>query len=267
VVALATLAFGLPAGPTHRSAANAATGVTYTYDAAGRLKTVTDPAGATATYSYDAVGNLLSIARTAGLSSSPAVGAGEAAAASPPQIRTISATRATVGTSVSLTGTGFDADRLRDTVRVGRIAATVSAATSSRLTFVVPGGGDGGEVSVTTPAGRAVAPTPLHVVRPTGNPPADPGLVDPAPDLRAPAGVTALSGRTLRTDGTPLAGVTLILDDVSTVSDEHGRFLLAGGRSGHLELVIDGGTVAGDARCGLYEQGVQLVARKTTVLP
>ena len=36
--------------------------ITYTYDPAGRLATVTNASGTTATYTYDPVGNLLSIA-------------------------------------------------------------------------------------------------------------------------------------------------------------------------------------------------------------
>jgi YD repeat-containing protein len=38
--------------------------ITYTYDPAGRLISITDASGNVATYTYDPVGNLLSIART-----------------------------------------------------------------------------------------------------------------------------------------------------------------------------------------------------------
>ncbi len=38
--------------------------ITYAYDPAGRLTSVTNPSGTTATYSYDPVGNLLSITIT-----------------------------------------------------------------------------------------------------------------------------------------------------------------------------------------------------------
>ena len=88
--------------------------------------------------------------------------------------------------------------------------------------------------------------------------------------LMARPGETALSGRTLRLDGTPLAGVSLTIDGHQARTDGTGRFLirLEEAASGHEELWVDGRTASyGTATYGTYEIGVDLVADRTAVLP
>ncbi len=98
------------------------------------------------------------------------------------------------------------------------------------------------------------APSPWELMRP----------------LMARPGDTALSGRTLRLDGTPLAGVSLTIDGHQARTDGTGRFLIRidEAESGHEELWVDGRSASsGSATYGTYEIGVSLVAGRTTVLP
>ncbi len=88
------------------------------------------------------------------------------------------------------------------------------------------------------------------------------------PPLQAPSGVTALAGQVLRLDGEPLSKVTLAIVGRSVRTDRTGRFLLANIPAGHAELVIDGLTANKPNRTyGVFEVGVDIRARETTVLP
>jgi YD repeat-containing protein len=161
--------------------------VSYTYDAAGRLATVTDATGDQATYHYDAEGNLLSISYS---SNSPHQTAKAPPAAPTPTISAVSPSKVAAGGAITITGSGFAAKRQLDLVRVGGLFAVVTSASSTTLHVSAPPN-DGGAVTVRTPSGIArgakVAITEPRLAR---NP--APGINrDP---LRAAAGVTALSG-------------------------------------------------------------------------
>jgi YD repeat-containing protein len=92
----------------------------------------------------------------------------------------------------------------------------------------------------------------------------DPNL----PSLLAPPGVTAVAGRTLRLDDSPLPNVTFTIDNQSVRSDTTGRFLLAHVAAGHHALAIDGRTAGdGNHAYGVFEVGVDLQDGQTTVLP
>jgi RHS repeat-associated protein len=87
------------------------------------------------------------------------------------------------------------------------------------------------------------------------------------PALQARAGVTAVAGQVLRLDGEPLANVTLAIDDVSTQTDETGRFLLQGVHAGRQQLVIDGRTANRPGRTyGVFEYGMTVLDGETNVL-
>ena len=240
--------------------------VSYTYDAAGRLASVTNASGQTATYHYDPEGNVLSITRS--------TGAGRAQAAarprtSPPRITTAIPSVVTAGGKMTVYGSGFSADRWADVVRIGGLYARVRRAAPERLEVSAPPGG-GGALTVTTERGSARGPV-IRVLG-TGSPPADRPGVNRRP-LLAPEGVTALSGLVERADGQPLPGVRLTVTGASggieaTVkSDASGRFLIAHLSPGQHQLVIDGDHVEGSVRYGLYAEPVELPAAKTTVLP
>jgi YD repeat-containing protein len=152
VVATAALLGGiLPAVYTNASAAAA---VTYTYDADGRILTVTNASGTTATYAYDKNGNVTSVTYTTGGPhkrplASPARPAGPAITAVSPSVV------ATAG-QVTILGNRFDTQASDDLVRIGDLDAPVLSASPSRLVVTAPPG-TGGAVNVTTPAGEATS--------------------------------------------------------------------------------------------------------------
>jgi YD repeat-containing protein len=116
------------------------TGVTYSYDALGRLVGTVDPTGAAATFVYDAVGNLLSIQRT---------GAGTVS------VLSVTPSSGPTGTAVTISGTGYSAVASQNTVLFNGTPATVTASSATQLSVTVPSGASTGSVSVTAPAGTA----------------------------------------------------------------------------------------------------------------
>ena len=100
---------------------------------------------------------------------------------------------------------------------------------------------------------------------------------DPAPEgsrrLRSAAdGVTAIAGRVLATDGTPLEGVVLRFGAVRTQTDQDGLYLLENIAPGEAVLVIDGRrarqpNAAEPVDHGVHEARVRAEAGRTTELP
>jgi hypothetical protein len=86
------------------------------------------------------------------------------------------------------------------------------------------------------------------------------------PPLLAPPGVTAVSGRALILNGQPLQGVTFRIDDKNAKTDGTGRFLLTNIPAGHHELVIDGRSARASETYGVFEVGVDVADKTTTVL-
>jgi YD repeat-containing protein len=132
IVLLALISF-LAASPTV-----AQSGVTYVYDDLGRLTAVIDPSGNAAGYSYDAVGNMLAITRY-----------------SSTQISVLNFTPQSgpIGTTVTISGTGFSATASLDTVKFNGTSATISSATANQIIVTVPTGATTGTIQVTSPAG------------------------------------------------------------------------------------------------------------------
>jgi RHS repeat-associated protein len=88
------------------------------------------------------------------------------------------------------------------------------------------------------------------------------------PPLRAPRGVTALSGQVLTIDGSPLANVTLQVGAYLARSDGTGRFLIVGLPAGLDTLLIDGTSANhGGLTFGIFQPGVSVTAKVTNVLP
>jgi RHS repeat-associated protein len=88
------------------------------------------------------------------------------------------------------------------------------------------------------------------------------------PPLQAAPGITAVAGKVLKLDGTPLHHVTLLMGGRRVISDGTGRFLLANIPSGHASMTILGSTANTSTRTyGTYEVGVDVRARITNVLP
>jgi RHS repeat-associated protein len=87
------------------------------------------------------------------------------------------------------------------------------------------------------------------------------------PQLKAPKGITALTGQVLKLNGDPLAGVTLELGNQRTRSDSTGRFLLSNIPSGHQVLVIEGSTAdTSSKKYGRFEFGDEIKAGTTNKL-
>jgi RHS repeat-associated protein len=81
-------------------------------------------------------------------------------------------------------------------------------------------------------------------------------------------GTTGLAGQVLTLKGEPLEGVTLEVEDVSTVTDDSGRFVLEELEAGHAELEIDGTTANRPGReYGTFEFGVDLNKGELNLLP
>ncbi|MCT7313304.1 IPT/TIG domain-containing protein [Ralstonia sp. CHL-2022] len=128
-----------------------ASGGTYnfSYDELGRLTGVSDGAGNTAVYAYDAVGNITSVSR------------GNAAVS----ILGFTPSTASVGTSVTISGTGFSATANQDTVQFNGATAVVSSASANQLVVQVPTGASTGPITVTSPNGSATSSTPFTVTQ------------------------------------------------------------------------------------------------------
>lgn len=121
--------------------------VRYIYDSLGRLKATVGPID-TIVYDYDAVGNLLSIARQ-----------------SSSQVSIIQFTPGSgpLGTTVTISGTGFSATPSQNTVTFNGVAATVTSATVTQLVVTVPAGATTGPITVTSPSGAATSSTSFTV--------------------------------------------------------------------------------------------------------
>lgn len=118
------------------------TSITYVYDEIGRLVGVINAAGDAATYNYDAVGNLLSIARH----STGTISIIEFTPNSGP-----------AGTTVVIDGIGFSATPSSNTVTFNGVTATITAATTTKLTVAVPSAATTGTIGVTSPTGSATS--------------------------------------------------------------------------------------------------------------
>src|SRR5215470_12374094 len=151
---------GWLAGPPPSACAQ---GISYLYDAAGRLIGVVVPGTGTAVYAYDAVGNLLSVTRYAAtavliVDFSPGQGpvgttvtisgVGFSATASQNTVRFN-------GTPVTVNGTNFEVRPTDNRLRFNLMQAPIATATPSVVSATVPGGGTSGRLTVSTPTGQA----------------------------------------------------------------------------------------------------------------
>jgi YD repeat-containing protein len=133
----------------------AQSGVSYIYDQLGRLVGVIDPSGNTAAYSYDAVGNLLAITRYSSTQIS---------------LINFSPVKGPVGTTVTISGSGFSTTISQDTVKFNGTTATVSSASTNSLVVTVPTGTSPGQIQVTSPAGTATSSGNFTVTADSGAP-------------------------------------------------------------------------------------------------
>jgi YD repeat-containing protein len=130
--------------------------ISYTYDAVGRLTSVTDQLGSSAIYNYDAVGNVLSISRQ---------NAGTVT------ISAFSPSSGPVGTAVTILGSGFSSTLNQNSVKFNGISATVTSASNTLLTAVVPAGATTGLITISVSGGMPVTTSSSFTVASTPGPP------------------------------------------------------------------------------------------------
>jgi YD repeat-containing protein len=122
--------------------ASTAVPINYVYDVLGRLVAAINPSGDTAIYSYDAVGNLLKISRQNSAQLS---------------IISTNPVRGSVGSTVTIFGTGFSATPSQNTVQFNGVTATVQSASATQLMVTIPSSATTGPISVTTSAGTVTS--------------------------------------------------------------------------------------------------------------
>jgi len=136
----AVIVLGLVLG----SISSARAGGQFAYDLSGRLVQAVAPNGSASQYQYDAAGNLLGIQQIAMgtlaiTSFAPASGPG--------------------GTTVTVSGTGFNLIASQNTVTFGGAAATVVSATTNQLVATVPAAAVTGPIVATNASGTATSAT------------------------------------------------------------------------------------------------------------
>ncbi|PYJ14948.1 MAG: hypothetical protein DME96_14650 [Verrucomicrobia bacterium] len=113
-----------------------------------------DLSGDTATYSYDAVGNLLGISRHN---------------SSQVSVIEFSPNSGTVGTTVTIYGTGFSAAPSQNAVTFSGVPTTVISSTATQIVATVPSGATTGPIGVTAPPGSAASSAPFIVTSTSSN--------------------------------------------------------------------------------------------------
>jgi|GEM_PF-6390465 len=109
--------------------------IAYTYDSTGRVvQAANSTSGNVITYQYDLAGNILSQKTTL---------------LTDVTISTLSPLSGTIGSSLTISGTGFSTTSTLNSVKVNGIAATVTSASSNKLVVTIPSGATSGTVSVT----------------------------------------------------------------------------------------------------------------------
>jgi len=127
----------------------------YVYDSNGRLVAVTRDDGTSVSYVYDSVGNLQQVL---------GVPVGQLA------ILGFDPKHGGPGVAVTINGQGFDTTIANDIVAFNGLAATVTAATATVLTAIVPAGAATGPISVTV-GGTTATSKDAFVVDGSGQPP------------------------------------------------------------------------------------------------
>jgi YD repeat-containing protein len=156
--------------------------VTYVYDELGRLVAVIDPAGEAAVYKYDPVGNLLSISRRT---------------SSQISIIEVTPDSGTVGSTVTIYGTAFGATAGENIVSFNGTTASVTSASSTRITAVVPAGAATGPITVNSPSGSATSDTPFTVT--AGDATSPPTITSFSPTIATAGSAITINGTNFET--------------------------------------------------------------------
>ena len=174
----------------------------YVYDELGRLKAVITSSGEAAVYSYDAAGNITSITRRT---------AGEVS------IIQFTPDSGSIGTSVTIYGTGFSTDANQNTIQFNGVSAPVISASATQLVTSVPAGASTGPISVITPTGSATSTSPFDVnlLAPT--------ITGFSPTIGVASNINGANGTAVTINGTNFD---------NTASNNHVKFNVVDARTG-----------------------------------
>lgn len=139
--------------------------IQYTYDALGRLSSVTDQSGRAAIYAYDAVGNILSITRQDATQLS---------------LVAFSPSHGLAGSSVTILGSGFNTTAGQNAVSLNGASATVTSVTATQMIATVPAGATSGPITVSNSNGSATSSSSFTVDTPSAPTPDFSLAVNPA---------------------------------------------------------------------------------------
>jgi len=126
--------FSLPVASANQSV------ISYFYDGSGRLIGASDSQANTADYTYDSAGNLLSIFVNP---------------SSQVSIAGFDPNHGAVGSTVTISGTGYSPTAGQNTVTFNGVTAIITSASSTQLVVTVPSGATTGIIRVTSPSGSA----------------------------------------------------------------------------------------------------------------
>ena len=202
--------------------------VNYTYDELNRLSTVTDGTGSFARYNYDAVGNILSIDR-------PATGGTAILGFTP--------TSGAIGTPVTIFGAGFSADLLLNDLRFNGTPATLTAASGTQLTAIVPNGATPGLITVNPPGGPATSSAAFTVNSGAGAP----TIASFSPTSGVVGTVVTINGSHLDTDPKVLKLNVNAIGVTAVTATSLSTTVVQGSGSGRFSLTTPAGTASSSA--------------------
>ena len=112
--------------------------------------------------------------------------------ASPVSILNFTPKSGPVGTTVTISGTGYSTTASQNTVTFNGIPATVTSASLTQLVVTVPSGATTGPIAVTTPTGSATSSTSFTVT--TGGPLGAPTITSFTPTIGTMGTTVTITG-------------------------------------------------------------------------
>ncbi len=226
-------------------------GSQFVYDAAGRLAAVRGEKGTTAVYRYDDAGNRVAIDQVPSRDFDPDELRPRRHPA--PEVTDITPQTVGQGATITITGTGFDADPMGDVVAVGGALGRVVSARSTELRVQLPPVATPGPVTVSTAYGHSASGDDLVVVpaelRPNDVHHRVETSLDRTVSLRAPDPASADPGSRILLTFRGVAGATVELHLSSEGNGPTGCEVAEVGLAGPAGTIVE--AAAGDASwCG-----------------
>lgn len=156
-----------------------------------------------------------------------------------PVITSVSPVTGIANTQVTITGTGFNADGLKNIVTFNGVSAMIISSSSTFLNVLAPAGGSTGDVVVTTPDGKSTGPIFTYLFPPT--------IASINPISGTVNTVVTFTGKNFGT--TPAANTVWFNGTVATVQTATATKLTVlapmGGTTGTVSLKTDDGSTTG----------------------